>query len=219
MKMTMVWRLGDGAGELAQRLAHEAGLQAHVGVAHLAFDFGLGHERRHRVDDDDVDGAGAHQRLGDLERLLAGVGLGDEQVVGLDAELSGVAHVEGVLGVDEGGDAALLLGLGDRVQRQRGLAGRLRAVDLDDASPREAADAERDVEGDGARRDRLHVLHHRLLVAEAHDGALAEGLLDGGDRQLDRLFLLRCHGHLHRSLSGRAAPPRSSVRSFRRPAS
>ena len=34
--------------------------------------------------------------------------------------------VERVLGVDEGGDAAQVLGLGDDVQSQRGLAGRLR---------------------------------------------------------------------------------------------
>ena len=43
-------RLRDGAGELAERLRHEARLQAHLRVAHLAFDFSLGHERGHRVD-------------------------------------------------------------------------------------------------------------------------------------------------------------------------
>jgi hypothetical protein len=37
----------------------------------------LGVERRDRVDHDDVDRAGAHQRVGDLQRLLAGVGLRD----------------------------------------------------------------------------------------------------------------------------------------------
>jgi hypothetical protein len=36
-----------------------------------------------------------------------------------------------VLGVDEGGDAAQVLSLGDDVQGERGLAGRLRPVDLD----------------------------------------------------------------------------------------
>jgi len=30
----------DGGGELAQRLAHQAGLQAGQRIAHLAFDFG-----------------------------------------------------------------------------------------------------------------------------------------------------------------------------------
>ena len=77
----------DVAGELAQRLRHEPRLQAHVRVAHLAFDLGLRRERRDRVDDDDVDGARAHQHVGDLERLLARVGLRDQQIVDVHAEL------------------------------------------------------------------------------------------------------------------------------------
>ena len=72
----------------------------------------------------------------------------------LDAELARVADVERVLGVDERAHAAGALRLGDRVQRQRRLAGRLGAVDLDDAAARQAADAERDVEADRAGRDR-----------------------------------------------------------------
>ena len=67
---------------------HEPRLQADVGVAHLALDLRRGHERGDRVDDDDVDGARAHEELGDLERLLAGVRLGDEEVVDVDAELA-----------------------------------------------------------------------------------------------------------------------------------
>jgi hypothetical protein len=144
----------------------------------------------------------------DLERLLAGVGLGDEQVVGAHPQLAGVADVDGVLGVDEGADAAGLLGLGDGVERQRGLAGGLRAVDLDDAAAREAAHAERDVERHGAGGDRRHVLHQRLLVAEPHDRALAERLLDRRDGQLDRLFLLRSHRHGAAPWRGRCPRPR-----------
>jgi hypothetical protein len=75
-----------------------------------------------RIHHQHVDGAGAHQRVGDLERLLAGIGLGDQQVVDVDAELLGVAGIERVLGIDEGAGAALLLRLGDGVQRQRRLA-------------------------------------------------------------------------------------------------
>ena len=153
MKMTVVLGLAERAGELAQGLGHQAGLEADVAVAHLALDLGLGHQGGDRVDDDDVDRAGADQHVGDLERLLAGVGLRDEQGVGVDAELLGVLGVERVLGVDERGDAARALGVGDGVQRQRGLAGRLRAVDLDDAAARQPADAERDVEGDRAGGD------------------------------------------------------------------
>ena len=112
----------ERTGDLAQRLGHQAGLEADVAVAHLALDLGPGHQGRDRVDDDDVEGAGADQHVGDLERLLAGVGLGDEQRVGVDAELLGVLGVERVLGVDERGDAAGLLRVGDRVQGDGRLA-------------------------------------------------------------------------------------------------
>ena len=139
-------RLRDGARELAQRLAHQPRLQAHVLVAHLALDLGARHQRRHRVDHDEVDRARAQQHVDDLERLLAGVGLRDEQVVDLHAEPARVADVERVLGVDEGRHAAAALHLRDRVQRERGLAARLRAEDLDDAPARIAADAEREIE-------------------------------------------------------------------------
>ena len=71
VKIITAMRLGDRAGELAQRLAHEPRLEADVLVAHLALDLGLRHERRDRVDHDDVDRVAADERLGDLERLLA----------------------------------------------------------------------------------------------------------------------------------------------------
>ncbi len=122
------------AGQLAQRLAHEPGLQAHVAVAHFALDFGLGHQRRHRVDDDEVHRAGTHQDFHDLERLLAGVRLGDQQVVDVHAELLGVLDIERMLGVDVGGDSAGLLDVGGHVETEGRLAGRLGAVDLGDAA-------------------------------------------------------------------------------------
>ncbi len=159
--------MSDG-GELAQRLAHEARLQTHVAVAHVAFELRLRGERRDRVDDDEIDGAAPHQALADVERLLAGVRLGDEQLVRLDADGAGVGDIERVLGIDEGADAARALRLGDGVQREGGLAGRLRAVDLHHASARVAADAGGEVEGERAgadHTDRLHV----DVVSQRHD--------------------------------------------------
>jgi hypothetical protein len=99
-------RLGNDGGELAQGLRHETGLQAHLRVAHFAFQFGFGDQRGNGVDDDDIDAAGANQGFGDFESLLAVVGLRDEEVVDVDAQLAGVDGIEGVLGVDEGGLAA-----------------------------------------------------------------------------------------------------------------
>ena len=59
---------------------HEARVQTDKAVAHLALDLRARHQRRDGVDHDDVDRAGAHERLGDLKRLLAGVRLGDEHI-------------------------------------------------------------------------------------------------------------------------------------------
>ena len=75
MKMRHVFDFDDDARELAERLRHEPRLKPHLRVAHLAFDFGLRHERRDRVDDDDVDAVRADEHFDDLERLLAVVGL------------------------------------------------------------------------------------------------------------------------------------------------
>ena len=173
------------ARELAHRLAHHPCLQADGLVAHLALELGARGERGDRVDRHDVDRAGAHEHVGDLEGLLAVVGLGDEQLVDVDTDLARVERVHGVLGVDERADAAELLGLGQDVVEQRRLARGLGAEDLDDPSARHAADAERQVERQRAGGNRPYA-HLRALVAHAHDGALAELALDLAERALQR---------------------------------
>jgi hypothetical protein len=152
-------------------------------------DLGARRQRGDRVDDEHIDGAGADERVGDLERLLAGVRLRDQEVVEIDAELAGIDRVERVLGIDEGTDAALLLGFGDGVQSERGLAGGLRPVDFDDAALGQAADAERDVETQRTGRNRLD-LDRLLVLAQAHDRALAERPFDLRERRVERLGLV-----------------------------
>ena len=124
----------------------------------------------------------------DLERLLAGVGLRDEQLVDVDADALGVGRVHRVLGVDEGADAAAALRLGDHVVDERRLARRLGPEDLDHAAARQPADAERDVERerpgrDGGDRD-------LRLVVHLHDGALAELPLDLSERDVECLLAI-----------------------------
>jgi hypothetical protein len=109
--------LVDRGGELAQRLAHQPRLQAGLHVAHFAFEFGARDKRRHRIDHQNVDGARANQRVGDLQRLLAMVGLRDQEFVDIAPELARIDRVERVLRIDEGADATLLLRFRDGVQR------------------------------------------------------------------------------------------------------
>ena len=76
-------------------------------VAHLALDLRAGHQRGDGVHDDHVDRAGAHERVGDLQRLLAGVRLGDEHGSSMSTPRArGIDGVERVLRVDEGDLAA-----------------------------------------------------------------------------------------------------------------
>ena len=167
----------DGAGELAQRLAHQPGLQAGQRIAHVALDLGARRERGHRVDHDQIDRAGTDQRIADFQGLLTGVGLGDEQFGQAHAQLGGVLHVECVFGIDEGAGATQLLHLGNDLQCEGGLAGRLRPVDLDDAAARQAANAQRDVQPQRTGGDHFDV-RGNFAVGHAHDRTLAELLFD-----------------------------------------
>ncbi len=90
-----------------------------------------------------------------------------------------------MLGIDEGGHSALFLRLTNHLQRDGGLAGRLRAEDLDHTAAREAADTERRVERDGAGGDHGDG-NHGSLAAQLHDGALAKLLFDLRQSQVDR---------------------------------
>ena len=69
-------------------------------VAYLSLDLRLGNESGHGVDHDDVQTARADEHVGDLEGLLTGVRLGDEKVVGVNAQGLGVHRVKSMrLGV------------------------------------------------------------------------------------------------------------------------
>ena len=110
-------RTGDRAGQLAQRLAHQPGVQTHVAVAHLALELGARHQGSDQIDDQNIDRARADERVGNLERLLAGIGLGDQQIVDIDPELAGIGRIERVLGIDKGAGPAAALRFGDHMQR------------------------------------------------------------------------------------------------------
>ena len=177
MKIRQVRDLVTDPGQFAERLRHQPRLHAHVAVAHFAFQFGLGHQRRHRIHHQHVDLPGGDQVSGDLQRLLAIIRLGDQQVVDIHAELPGIGRVERVFHVDERGDAALLLRLGDHLQRDGGLAGRFRSEDLVDAAAREPAHAQRGVQRNRTRRNHRH-RYDGFLRSQPQDRALPELFLN-----------------------------------------
>ncbi|MNY61131.1 hypothetical protein D3C86_1977750 [compost metagenome] len=81
-----------------------------------------------------------------------------------------------MLGVDEGTGSAHFLSLGDNRQSQGGFTRGFRTVDLDDTAFWQAANAQGNVQAQGAGgngRNRL-----ALVIAHAHDRAFTELTLD-----------------------------------------
>ena len=70
-------------------------------VAHFAFDFGLRNQGGYGVDDDDVNGTAADEFFRDFKSLFAVIRLGNEQLVGIDAEVAGIDRIESVFRIDK----------------------------------------------------------------------------------------------------------------------
>ncbi len=174
--------------EFAEGLRHQPGLQTHVNVAHVAFELRTGNQRRYRVDDHNVEGSGANQHVHDLQCLLAGIGLRDQQLVHVDTQRFGVPGIERVLRVDEGGNTAISLCLGHDVERQGGFTAGFGTVDLDHPAARNPSDTKGEVDGQRTGRDGGVLLCGG--GAELHDRAFAELALD----------LSHCHVELFVSL-------------------
>ncbi len=163
-------------------------MQTRQRVAHFAFDFGLRHECRDRVDHDHVDRARAHQRISNFKRLFARVRLGNQQIRHVHAKLARVLDVQRVFCVDKRCRAAELLHFGDDLQRQRGFTRRFRPVNFDYTTTRQTADAQCDVESQRSRGDHLDIFDC-LTRAEPHDRPFAELFFNLRERGSERLAL------------------------------
>ena len=93
-----------------------------MGVAHIPLYFGLGRERGNRVDNDYVNGARTHERFAYVESLFARIGLGDIELVGIDAESLCIGRIEGMFRIDERGNSTEFLRLRNYMQGHRRLA-------------------------------------------------------------------------------------------------
>src|SRR5690606_32905565 len=150
------------------------------------------HDHVHRI--------GAHQHVGNLQCLFAEIGLADQELVSLNAQSLRVGDIERMFGIDEGSNAALSLHVGYSMQHQCRFAARFWSVDLDDASARIAADAQRYVQAERPGGNHRHVAANLFAIRQAHDGPSPEFFLDTGDGDIQRLqFALFIHETLRRA--------------------
>ena len=180
--------------QLAQRLRHQTCLQTDVGVPHVALNFSSGHQSSHRVNHHEVDGARAHQHVGNFECLLAGVGLRHEQLVDVDTECLCVFGVQRVFRVHKSGNTAIGLGVGNRVEGECGFTRGLGAINLDDAAARQSADAERDIESNRTGGNNRN--GWPLVRAESHDRPFSKLAIDLRESCLKGFFAVCGCGHV-----------------------
>ena len=88
-----------------------------MGVTHLTFDFCFRHQCCYGVNDNDIHRTGAHQHVGDFQRLLTRVWLGNVEIIDIDTQFTGVLWIQSVFRIDKGTGSALPLGLGDNTER------------------------------------------------------------------------------------------------------
>ena len=182
--------LGDIARQLSQRLRHEPGLQADERIAHLALNFRAGRQRRNRVDDHNVDRAGAHKRVGDLQRLLAGIRLRNQHIVDVHAQSTGISGIQRVFSVHKGRFAAFFLGFCHNVQCQRRFARGFRTVNLNNTALGHAADPQRQIQRQRAGGNRFHI--GVQVFAQPHDGAFSVHFFNLLHRRFNGALFIRC---------------------------
>ncbi len=111
-----------------------------------------------------------------------------------------------MLRVDKRGGAAHLLRLGHAMQRNRGLTGGFRPVNLYNTAARQAADAQREIQSDRSGRDMVDI--HTGVFTQAHNRAFAELLFDLPERGLQRLlFIGRRRDRFQLFLGSHEKPP------------
>ena len=141
-------------------------------VTHLTFKLGPRHQGRHTVDHQHIDGAGAHQRISDFQRLLTGIRLRDQQFFNINAELLGITRIKRMFRINESTGAAGFLRLRHRVQGKRCLTRAFRPINFDHPAFRQTADTKGNIQTERARRYCFNI--ERILLAKFHDGAFAK---------------------------------------------
>src|SRR5688572_17501277 len=114
-------------------------MQAHFAIAHVAFNFSAWNKCGNRIYNNNINGAGTDQVIGDLKCLLPIIGLRYQQVGSINAKFFSIKFIKGMFRIYKSANAALLLSLGYGMQGNGGFTTALRTVYLHDPSTRKAA--------------------------------------------------------------------------------
>ena len=150
-------------------------MEAHFAVAHIAFNLCLGRQSRNGVNDNEVNGARTNQVVGNFQRLLTVVRLGNNQVLRIYTQFLCVETVKRVLCINEGCDTACFLRFRDGVEGEGSLTRRFWSIDFNHTTAGIATDTEGHIQAQRARRNHFHFFY--CVVAHAHDSPFSIGFV------------------------------------------
>ena len=166
-----------------------------MGIAHFAFDFSLRNEGCNRVNNNNVDTTGADQHICNFKGLFTGIGLRNQQSVRIHTQCLCIYRVKSMFSVNERCVTASLLSAGDSMESNGGLTGGFGSVDFDDTTTWQATDAESNIQS--KRTGGNHLYRRTRVVAQAHDRALTELLINLRKRYFERLVAVISLGSRH----------------------
>ena len=92
-------------------------------ISHIPLNFCFRDKCCNRVYNQNIYGAASYQSFCNFKGLFTGIRLRDKQIIGFDTQLSGIAYVQSMLGIDKSSDAAKFLRFRDDMKCESCLAG------------------------------------------------------------------------------------------------
>ena len=169
-----------------------------MAISHFAFNFGFGRHCSDRVNNENINRTGTHQGFCNFQCLFTAVRLGNQQVVNIHTQCTGIGGVQCVLHVNEGHFAALLLGFGCNMESNSRFTGAFRTIQFYDSAPWNATDTESKIQCHRAGRDGIYL--HRVCLSQTHNCTAAVSFENMGNSTFQCfLFVLFAFRHHHLS--------------------
>ena len=160
-------------------------------IAHFTFQLSPRDKSGHRINHQNINRARTHQCIGDLERLLARIGLGNQEIININAQLFGIGRIQRMLGINNRTGAPGLLRFSNNMQSQCGFTGTFRPVNFCNTPTGQPANAKANIQADRACRYRGNPVMELALAIKLHNRAFTECTFDLPQRGIKGFLFFR----------------------------
>ena len=143
-----------------------------MAVSHLSLDLCLGNQGCNRVHDYNIQSAGAHHSLSDLQSLFSVIRLRNIKIVDIHTDIFCINRIKRMLRINKSRNSAAFLNLCNHMQGNGCFTTGFRSIDLNNTSLGHAAYSKGNIKPQRAGRNRLY-LHMSPRFSQFHNRALS----------------------------------------------